>query len=216
MLIANPTQILIDLGYNKNIDTRYLMSRYRDLVCLDYLFMPDGNLDYDWLQVILDCIFESFAYKYDKLKQTIDYKYEYENNYNRTRTQTITDTMGERVTTADMGASKITNNDGERVNTTTHSEMSYDVDPNGNFVKNSQDVTEQNAITNTSTTDARQDKSTLSTYTDTHTTEEKEYGDLSVRTVAETLESERKIAFFSVWDEIFKDIMNEISELWYL
>lgn len=216
MLIANPTQILIDLGYNKNIDTRYLVSRYRDLVCLDYLFMPDGSLDYNWLQVILDCVLESFAYKYDKLKQTIDYKYDYANNYNRTRKQTITDEMGERVTTADMGAIKTTNNDGERVNTATHSEMSYDANPSGDFVKNSQDITEQNAVADISTTDARQDKSTLSTYTDIHTTEEQEYGDLSVRTVAETLEGERKIAYFSIWDEIFKDIMNEISELWYL
>lgn len=216
MLIANPPQILIDLGYSKNIDTRYLVSRYRDLVCLDYLFMPDGALDYDWLQVILDCVLESFAYKYDKLKQTIDYKYDYDKNYNRVRNQTITDTMGERVTTADMGAVKITNNDGERNNTSTHLEMSYDVDPNGDFVKNSQDVTEQNAVTDISTTDARQDKSTLSTYTDTHTTKEEEFGDLSVRTVAETLERERKIAYFSIWDEIFKDIVNEISELWYL
>lgn len=163
------------------------------------------------MQVVLDVVLTSFAYKYEKLKQTIDYKYDYEKNYNRTRTEIVTDIMGERVSTADMGQTKITNNQGATKNTSTYSEMSYDVSPSGDFVKNSQNVTDSDAITDTSTTDARQDKSTLSGYVDTHKTEEEEYGDLSVRTVADTIKQEREIAYFSIWDEIFKDIMKEIS-----
>lgn len=153
----------------------------------------------------------SFSYKYEKLKQTIDYKYDYEKNYNRIRKETITDTMGERITTADTGQTKITSEQGAAKNTATHSEMSYDVSPLGDFVKNAQDVTDSDAVTDVSTTDARQDKSTLSGYEDKHVTEEVEYGDLSVRTPAEMIERERKIAYFSIWDEIYKDIMKEIS-----
>lgn len=210
-LIENPTQILIDLGYSSNIDTRYLESKYRNLVADDVIFYDTGDLDYDWLQVVLDVVLTSFSYKYEKLKQTIDYKYDYEKNYNRTREQTVTDTMGERVSTADTGQTKITNNQGATKNTSTHSEMSYDVSPTGDFVKNAQDVADSDAVIDVSTTDARQDKSTLSGYVDKHTIEEKEFGDLSVRTVAETIERERKIAYFSIWDEIFKDIVKEIG-----
>lgn len=202
---------MLDLGYNADIDRRYLESKYRSLVADDVIFYATGDLNYDWLQVVLDVVLTSFSYKYEKLKQTIDYKYDYEKNYNRTRTQTITDTMGERVSTADTGQTKITNNQGVTKNKTTHSEMSYDVSPTGDFVKNAQDVTDSDAITDVSTTDARQDKSTLLGYEDKHVTKEEEYGDLSVRTPADMIEGERKIAYFSIWDEIYKDIMKEIS-----
>lgn len=168
-------------------------------------------MDYNWLQVIIDIVLTSFSYKYKKLKQTIDYKYDYEKNYNRIRKETITDSMGERITTADTGQTKITSEQGAAKNTATHSEMSYDASPTGDFVKNAQDVTDSDAVTDVSTTDARQDKSTLSGYEDKHVTEEEEYGDLSVRTPADMIEGERKIAYFSIWDEIYKDIMREIS-----
>lgn len=210
-MIQNPTQVLIDLGYNQKIDRRYLESKYRNLVADDVIFFATGELDYEWIQVILDIVLTSFDYKYKKMKQTIDYKYDYDKNYNRTRKQTIVDEMGERVTTADTGVSKTTSQNGTITDTQTHSEMSYDTSPSGNFVKNTQDENERGAVTDSITTDARQDKSTLNTYTDTHTITEEEYGDLSVRTVAETIERERKIAYFSIWDEIFKDIMKEIS-----
>lgn len=210
-LIENPTDILIDLGYDANIDKRYLESKYRNLVADDIIFYATGDLDYDWLQVILDTVLASFSYKYKKLKQTIDYKYDYEKNYNRIRKETITDSMGERITTADTGQTKITSEQGASKNTATHSEMSYDVSPTGDFVKNAQDVTDSDAVTDVSTTDARQDKSTLSGYEDKHVTEEEEYGDLSVRTPADMIAGERKIAYFSIWDEIYKDIMKEIS-----
>lgn len=203
--------MLIDLDYNQKIDRRYLESKYRNLVADDAFFFATGILDYEWLQVVLDVVLTSFSYKYEKLKQTIDYKYDYEKNYNRTRTEKIIDTMGERLTTAETGATITTNKNGARTDTNTHSEMSYDTSATGNFTKNREDVMKSDAVTDSSTTDARTDTSKLNSYVDTHTTTEEEYGDMSVRTVAQTLKEEREIAYFSIWDEIFKDIMKEIS-----
>lgn len=203
--------MLIDLGYSQKIDKRYLESKYRNLVADDVIFFATGELDYEWLQVVLDVVLTSFSYKYEKLKQTIDYKYDYEKNYNRTRTEKIIDTMGERLTTAETGATVTTNQNGVRTDTNTHSEMSYDTSATGNFTKNREDIIKSDAVTDSSMTDARTDTSKLNSYIDTHTTEEEEYGDLSVRTVADTLKEEREIAYFSIWDEIFKDIMKEIS-----
>ena len=65
--------------------------------------------------------------------------------------------------------------------------------------------------TSTITTDSKTDTANADAYEDTHTTQETEYGDLSVRTVAEMLEKERMIAYFSVYDTIYRDIMNEIG-----
>ena len=211
-LIETPTQILIDLGYNEHFDARYLTSKYRSLVCTDILFYDNGDLDYEWMQEIINIVLTTFDYKYKKLKQTIDYDYEYDKNYNRTRTETTTDTMGERVSNATTGQQKTTINNGEKTITDTHLEMSYDSTPTGDFTKNRQDVSDSGASVDTSTTDARTDTSTMQSYIDTHVVKEEEYGDLSVRTVAETLERERKIAYFSIWDEIYKDIMKELSD----
>lgn len=214
-LIKTPTQILIDLGYNKHFDARYLASKYRSLVCTDILFYDNGDLDYEWMQEIINIVLTTFDYKYKKLKQTIDYEYDYDKNYNRTRTETTTDTMGERVSNATTGQQKTTINNGEKTITDTQSEMSYDSNPTGDFTKNRQNVSDSGASVDTSTTDARTDTNTLQSYIDTHVVKEEEYGDLSVRTVAETLERERKIAYFSIWDEIYKDIMNELSDGYY-
>ena len=70
-LIETPTQILIDLGYSEHFDARYLASKYRSLVCTDILFYDNGDLDYEWMQEIINIVLTTFDYKYKKLKKTI-------------------------------------------------------------------------------------------------------------------------------------------------
>ena len=87
------------------------------------------------------------------------------------------------------------------------------------------DEAKTDAYTDTVTNSARNDLSNVSreTYTDTTTDEKdgytntvtrksREYGDASVRTVADNIKQEREIAYINLLDIIFKDVLNGICD----
>lgn len=215
-LIESPTQVLIEMGYNDVstiLDRRYLTNIYRDLSVTPCLYDFKNDLDYEWLQVIINGLLIANDYKYRKLKQTIDYTYDYDKNYNRTKKVTTTDSFGQQRTTTINGASITSTQDGERTNTNTIKKAGYDTSASSTnpFVNDTQETNLMSGGTSTITTDSKTDTANADAYEDTHVTQETEYGDLSVRTVAEMIEKEREIAYFSLYDTLYRDIMNEIG-----
>ena len=215
-LIENPSEVLIAMNYNNvssTLDRRYLSNIYRDLTVNPCLYDSKYILDYEWLQVIISGLLISNDYKYKKLKQTIDYNYDYDKNYNRTKKVTNTDTFGAQKSTTVNGASITTTQDGERTNTTTVKKAGYDTASYSSepFVNDTQETNLLGGSTNKITTDSKTDSINADAYENTHITEETEYGDLSVRTVGEMLEKERQIAYFSFYDVLYRDIINEIG-----
>lgn len=215
-LIENPSEVLIAMNYNgvsSTLDRRYLSNIYRDLSVNPCLYDSKYILDYEWLQVMISGLLISNDYKYKKLKQTIDYNYDYDKNYNRTKKVITTDSFGQQKTTTVNGKSITTTQDGERTNTNTVKKAGYDTSASSSnpFVNDTQETNLMSGGTNTITTDSKTDSANSDAYEDTHVTEETEYGDLSVRTVGEMLEKERQIAYFSFYDELYRDIINEIG-----
>ena len=212
-LIENPTQTIIDLGYNNDhsvLDKRYLISKYGNLRTQDYIFNDDGTIDYDWLQVIVRGILIENEYKYSKLKQTIDYEYTYDKNYNRTKEVAVKNKYGNQTTITENGLQTVTNNYGSQTGNVTNKQNAYDNSIDNLAIANKSE-TSTNAYTDTMTANPKTDTENKSAYEDEFITHEQEYGDLSVRTVAELLEKERQIAYFSLYDEIYKDIIKEIG-----
>ena len=215
-LIENPSEVLIAMNYNNvssTLDRRYLSNIYRDLTVNPCLYDSKYILDYEWLQVMISGLLITNDYKYKKLKQTIDYNYDYDKNYNRTKKVTNTDTFGEQKSTTVNGASITTTQDGERTNTNTIKKAGYDTASYSSepFVNDTQETNLLGGSTNKITTDSKTDTINADGYENTHVTEETEYGDLSVRTVGEMLEKERQIAYFSFYDVLYRDIINEIG-----
>ena len=215
-LIENPSEVLITMNYNNvssTLDRRYLSNIYRDLTVNPCLYASKYILDYEWLQVMISGLLISNDYKYKKLKQTIDYNYDYDKNYNRTKKVTTTDSFGQQKTTTVNGASITSTQDGERTNTNTIKKAGYDTSASSSnpFVNDTQETNLMSGGTSTIKTDSKTDSSNSDAHEDTHVTEETEYGDLSVRTVGEMLEKERQIAYFSFYDVLYRDIINEIG-----
>lgn len=215
-LIETPSEVLIAMNYNNvssTLDRRYLSNIYRDLTVNPCLYDSKYILDYEWLQVMLSGLLISNDYKYKKLKQTIDYNYNYDKNYNRTKKVTNRDTFGAQKSTTVNGASITTSQDGERTNTNTVKKAGYDTSASSTepFVNDTQETSLIGGGTNTIKTDSKTDSINADAYENTHVTEETEYGDLSVRTVGEILEKERQIAYFSFYDVLYRDIINEIG-----
>ena len=212
-LIENPTQTLIELGYNNDyaiLDNRYLISKYGNLQTQSYIFNDDGSVDYTWLQVIINGILIANNYKYKKLKQTIDYEYTYDKNYNRIKNVEVKNKYGNQTTTTENGLQTVTNNYGSQSGNVTNKQNAYDNSVDNLAIANTSE-TSTNSHTDTMTANAKTDTENKSAYEDDFITHEEEYGDLSVRTVAELLEKERQIAYFSLYDEIYKDIIKEIG-----
>ena len=212
-LIENPTQTIIDLGYNNDysvLDKRYLISKYGNLRTQDYIFNDDGTIDYDWLQVIVRGILITNDYKYKKLKQTIDYEYTYDKNYNRIKEVAVKNKYGNQTTITENGLQTVTNDYGSQSGNVTNKQNAYDNSIDNLAISNKSE-TSTSAYTDTMTANAKTDTENKSAYEDEFITHEEEYGDLSVRTVAELLEKERQIAYFSLYDEIYKDIIKEIG-----
>lgn len=215
-LIENPSEVLIAMNYNNassTLDRRYLSNIYRDLTVNPCLYDSKYILDYEWLQVMISGLLISNDYKYKKLKQTIDYNYDYDKNYNRTKKVTTTDSFGQQKTTTVNGVSITSTQDGERTNTNTIKKAGYDTSASSSnpFVNDTQEINLMSGGTSTIKTDSKTDSANSDAYEDTHVTEETEYGDLSVRTVGEMLEKERQIAYFSFYDVLYRDIINEIG-----
>lgn len=211
-MIETTNQTIIDLGYNEDyqkLDGLYLANKYGSLQLQD-CFVDETQIDYDWLNVVINGILIANDYKYKKLKQTIDYDYSYDKNYNRTKEVEIRNQYGQQTTTMDNGASTITNNFGSQSGIVTNKRNSYDNDISNLAVDNESNTT-TNAHIDTSITNAKTDTETRQSYEDVFTTHEEEYGDLSVRTVADIIKSEREIAMFSLYDVIYKDIIKEIA-----
>ena len=212
-LIENPTQTLVELGYNEDysiLDNRYLISKYGNLQTQSYIFNDDGSVDYTWLQVIIKGILIANDYKYKKLKQTIDYEYTYDKNYNRIKNVEVKNKYGNQTTITENGLQTVTNNYGSQSGNVTNKQNAYDNSIDNLAIANKSE-TSTNAYTDTMTANAKTDTENKSAYEDNFTTHEEEYGDLSVRTVAELLEKERQIAYFSLYDVIYKDIIKEIG-----
>lgn len=211
-LIANPNQTIIDLGYEldySTVDMYYLSNKYGSLT-LQNCFVNETDVDYDWLNVVISGVLIANDYKYKKLKQTIDYNYEYDKNYNRVKDVQTTNTYGEQKTTTINGAQKTTNDYGAQSGNVTNKRNAFDNDISNLATDNTSEST-TNAYSDSTNVSEKTDNETRQGYKDSFVTHEEEYGDLSVRTVAEMMESERKIAEFSIYDIIYKDIIKEIA-----
>ena len=211
-MIANPNKTIIDLGYEtdyKTLDLYYLINKYGSLTLQD-CFVNETDVDYEWLNVVVQGVLISNDYKYKKLKQTIDYNYDYENNYNRTKEVQITNTYGAQTTTMSNGAQTTTNNYGAQSGNVTNKRNAFDNEIT-NLATDNTSESNTNAYSDSINVSEKTDNETRQGYQDSFVTHEKEYGDLSVRTVAEMMEEERKVAEFSIYDVIYKDIIKEIA-----
>ena len=187
----------------------YLCNKYGSLTLQD-CFVNGTDVDYEWLNVVISGLLIANDYKYKKLKQTIDYDYDYANNYNRTKEVQITNTYGTQTTTTSNGAQTTTSNYGAQSGNVTNKRNAFDNDIS-NLATDNTSESNTNAYSDSTNVSEKTDNETRQGYQDSFTTHEEEYGDLSVRTVAEMMEEERKVAEFSIYDVIYKDIIKEIS-----
>lgn len=211
-LIANPNQTIIELGYESDystVDMYYLVNKYGSLNLQD-CFVNKTEVDYEWLSVVISGILIANDYKYKKLKQTIDYVYEYDKNYNRVKDVQTTNTYGAQTTTTSNGAQTTTSNYGAQSGNVTNKRNAFDNDIT-NLATDNTSESNTSAYSDSTNVSEKTDNETRQGYEDSFITHEEEYGDLSVRTVAEMIESERKIAYFSIYDVIYKDIVKEIA-----
>lgn len=203
---------MIDLGYNNDyekLDGLYLANKYGSLQ-LQECFVNETEVDYEWLDVVINGILISNDYKYKKLKQTIDYTYEYDKNYNRVKDVQTTNSYGAQTTTTSNGAQTTTNNYGAQSGNVTNKRNAFDNDIT-NLATDNTSESNTSAYSDSTNVSEKTDNETRQGYEDRFVTHEEEFGDLSVRTVAEMIESERKIALFSIYDVIYKDIIKEIA-----
>lgn len=211
-LIANPNQTIIDLGYESDystVDMYYLFNKYGSLSLQD-CFVNETQVDYEWLNVVVSGVLIANDYKYKKFKQTIDYDYAYDKNYNRVKNVQITNTYGAQTTTTNNGAQTTTNDYGSQSGNVTNKRNAFDNDITNLATDNTSEST-TTAYTDTTTTSEKNDTQSRLGYEDSFVTHEEEYGDLSVRTVADIIKGEREIADFSLYDIIYKDIIKEIA-----
>ena len=200
------------MGYEtdyKTLDLYYLINKYGSLTLQD-CFVNETNVDYEWLNVVVNGVLIANDYKYKKLKQTIDYDYDYANNYNRTKEVQITNTHGTQTTTTSNGAQTTTNNFGAQSGNVTNKRNAFDNDIT-NLATDNTSESNTTAYSDSINVSEKTDNETRQGYVDSFVTHEEEYGDLSVRTVAEMVEEERKVAEFSIYDVIYKDIIKEIA-----
>lgn len=211
-MIQNPNQTLIDLGYENDyptLDMMYLCNRYGSLQ-LQSCFVNETEVDYDWINVVVSGVLIANDYKYKKLKKTIDYVYEYDKNYNRVKDVQTTNNYGAQTTTTTNGAQITTTNYGAQSGNVTNKRNAFDNDIT-NLATDNTSESNTTAYSDSTNIGEKSDNETRQGYVDSFTTHEEEYGDLSVRTVAEMIEAERKIAYFSIYDIIYKDIIKEIA-----
>lgn len=211
-MIANPNQTIIDLGYESDystVDMYYLCNKYGSLTLQD-CFVNETQIDYEWLNVVISGVLIANDYKYKKLKQTIDYDYEYDKNYNRVKDVQTTNTYGAQTTTTSNGAQTTTSNYGAQSGNVTNKRNAFDNDISNLAIDNTSE-SNTSAYSDSTNVSEKTDNETRQGYEDSFVTHEEEYGDLSVRTVAEMIEAERKIAEFSIYDIIYKDIIKEIA-----
>ena len=211
-MIQTPNQTLIDLGYENDyatLDMYYLFNKYGSLT-LQKCFVNETEIDYEWLNVVINGVLIANDYKYKKLKQTIDYVYEYDKNYNRVKDVQTKNTYGAQTTTTSNGAQTTTNNYGAQSGNVTNKRNAFDNDIS-NLATDNTSESNTTAYSDSTNVSEKTDNETRQGYEDSFTTHEEEYGDLSVRTVAEMIQAERKIALFSIYDVIYKDIIKEIA-----
>ena len=187
----------------------YLVNKYGSLTLQD-CFVNEREVDYEWLNVVVSGVLIANDYKYKKLKQTIDYVYEYDKNYNRIKDVQTTNTYGAQTTTTSNGAQTTTSNYGAQSGNVINKRNAFDNDI-ANLATDNTSESNTTAYSDNINVSEKTDNQTRQGYEDSFTTHEEEYGDLSVRTVAEMIESERKIAEFSIYDVIYKDIIKEIA-----
>lgn len=187
----------------------YLFNKYGSLTLQD-CFVNEKEVDYEWLNVVVSGVLIANDYKYKKLKQTIDYNYTYDKNYNRTKNVQITNTYGTQTTTTSNGAQTTTNNYGAQNGNVTNKRNSFDNDIT-NLATDNTSESNTSAYSDSTNVSEKTDNETRQGYEDSFVTHEEEYGDLSVRTVADIIKSEREIAEFSIYDIIYKDIIKEIA-----
>lgn len=187
----------------------YLFNKYGSLT-LQNCFVNETQVDYEWLNVVVSGVLIANDYKYKKLKQTIDYVYEYDKNYNRIKDVQTTNTYGAQTTTTSNGAQTTTSNYGAQSGNVTNKRNAFDNDIT-NLATDTTSESNTTAYSDSTNVSEKTDNETRQGYEDSFVTHEEEYGDLSVRTVAEMIESERKIAEFSIYDVIYKDIVEEIA-----
>lgn len=187
----------------------YLVNKYGSLT-FQNCFVNETQVDYEWLNVVVSGVLIANDYKYKKLKQTIDYAYEYDKNYNRVKNVQTTNTYGAQTTTTSNGAQTTTNNYGAQSGNVTNKRNAFDNDIT-NLATDNTSESNTSAYSDITNVSEKTDNETRQGYEDSFVTHEEEYGDLSVRTVAEMIEAERKIAYFSIYDVIYNDIVKEIA-----
>lgn len=205
-LMPEGIDILNKLGYYDDyldLDTMYLLVTYSNYVLADEIVW-DNKINHEVVSTLIKALFTVNSYKYDKLYQTITYEYDYDKNYNRHKEYNDTYTNGERVTNRLSGAKQTTNKTDPTRSTVTQMDNGL---ANEVLTTSSQVSSATDLVTSTTDSAAHTDTDTQSESVDTHIVIEDEYGDLSVRTVAETLERERKLAYFAIYDVIYKDII---------
>lgn len=187
----------------------YLSNKFASLTLQD-CFVNETDVDYEWLNVVISGVLIANDYKYKKFKQTIDYDYAYDKNYNRVKNVQITNTYGAQTTTTSNGAQTTTSNYGAQSGNVTNKRNAFDNDIT-NLATDNTSESNTSAYSDSTNVSEKTDNETRQGYEDSFVTHEEEYGDLSVRTVADIIKSEREIADFSLYDIIYKDIIKEIS-----
>lgn len=190
-----------------------------DTIMLKYSDLKLRVTSSENIKSICNSIYRMFAYKYEKLYKTLSLEYNPIENYSMTetnnssktinkgeaKTTNTTDSQNETTETANTTGSKNGTTENqvapyETSNYNNESKILNNVSENANesrTINNSNEIT--NILIEDSKTDSEQENYKLT-----------RSGNIGVTTSQQMIESERKVALFSLYELVAKDIMKEI------
>lgn len=176
----------------------FLTTEEFQTILTDTITMKYSNLKLrvtssETIKSICNSIYRMFAYKYEKLYKTLSLEYNPIENYSMIETSKSSKTINK-------GEAKTTNTTGSQNGTTENQVAPYETSVYNNESKTINNSSER--------TDILIEDSKIDNEEEEH--ELNRSGNIGVTTSQQMIESERNVAFFSLYELIAKDIMKEI------
>lgn len=181
-----------------NFIPNFLTTEEFQTVLTDTITMKYSNLKLrvtssETIKSICNSIYRMFAYKYEKLYNTLSLEYNPIENYSMIETSKTSKTINK-------GEAKTTNTTGSQNGTTENQVAPYETNVYNNESKTINNSSER--------TDILIEDSKIDSEEEEH--ELTRSGNIGVTTSQQMIESERNVAFFSLYELVAKDIMKEI------
>lgn len=164
-----------------------------DTITIKYSNLKLRVTSSETIKSICNSIYRMFAYKYEKLYNTLSLEYNPIENYSMIETSKSSKTINK-------GEAKTTNTTGSQNGTTENQVVPYETNVYNNESKTINNSSER--------TDILIEDSKIDSEEEEH--ELTRSGNIGVTTSQQMIESERNVAFFSLYELIAKDIMKEI------